>query len=84
MASIHAPKRRCQALLRLMAGALSRGGISATGSLTAAVALLVAAAAPAVAGHVHVTHLGARLAAAPSPGMARTPRRGQRVPGLRT
>ncbi|PPU02243.1 hypothetical protein XarbCFBP7408_09380 [Xanthomonas arboricola pv. guizotiae] len=28
MASIHALKRRCQALLRPMAGALSRGGIS--------------------------------------------------------
>lgn len=82
MASIHALKRRCQALLRPMAGALSRGGISATGSLTAAVALLVAAAAPAVAGHVRVTRLGARLAAAPSTGMATMPRCGQRVTGL--
>lgn len=82
MASIHALKRRCQALLRPMAGALSRGGISATGSLTAAVALLVAATASAVAGHERVTHLGARLATAPSTGMARTPRCGQRVPAL--
>ncbi|PPT99563.1 hypothetical protein XaraCFBP7407_01875 [Xanthomonas arboricola pv. arracaciae] len=82
MASIHAPKRRCQALLQSMAGALSRGGISATGSLTPAVALLLAAAASAVAGHVRVTHLGARLAAAPSTGMATMPRCGQRVTGL--
>ncbi|WP_146093076.1 hypothetical protein [Xanthomonas arboricola] len=72
MASIHAPKRRCQALLRPMAGALSRGGISADRAFAAAVALLVAAAASAVAGHVRVTHLGARLAAAPSTGMARS------------
>lgn len=82
MASINALKRHCQALLRPMAGALSRGGITPTGSLTAAVALLVAAAASAMAGHVHVTHLGARLAAAPSTEMARTPRCGQRVPAL--
>ncbi|NJC28869.1 hypothetical protein GGR79_000336 [Xanthomonas arboricola] len=54
MASIHAPKRRCQALLRPMAGALSRGGISADRAFAAAVALLVAAAAPAVAGHERV------------------------------
>ncbi|WP_181141324.1 hypothetical protein [Xanthomonas arboricola] len=82
MASIHALKRRCQALLRPMAGALSRGGISADRAFAAAVALLVTAAASAVAGHVRVTHLGARLAAAPSTGMATMPRCGQRVPGL--
>ncbi|PPT67934.1 hypothetical protein XarbCFBP8150_15275 [Xanthomonas arboricola] len=82
MASIHAPKRRCQALLQSMAGALSRGGISADRAFAAAVALLVAAAASAVAGHVRVTHLSARLAATPSTGMARTPRCGQRAPAL--
>ncbi|PPT84689.1 hypothetical protein XarzCFBP7410_05200 [Xanthomonas arboricola pv. zantedeschiae] len=65
-----------------MAGALSRGGISADRAFAAAVALLLAATASAVAGHERVTHLGARLAAAPSTGMARTPRCGQRVTGL--